>query len=271
MHRGDLVDTSKITFLALAFLAVSRGAMGVANPASVYCDAQGYDLEIRTNPETGGQVGYCVFPDGSACEEWDFYRGECGQNFTYCERQGYRIENRIEDMGTFTVEYAACVFDDCSECSEQSYFDGKCGPSNCSSWTLASGCKPPVEHSGLISKMARINNSEGKTAADVLGWNVTFRGEDGKCRTYYVAQAPLMGMTEAVEVECPEGARVFDSYMLDYEDAIAAMKSMRCCSTFVELSLYWPLTLEVKEPEWHIKTTTGNEIVIGANCGNSRC
>jgi putative hemolysin len=86
MHRGDLVDTSKITFLALAFLAVSRGAMGVANPASVYCDAQGYDLEIRTNPETGGQVGYCVFPDGSACEEWDFYRGECGQNFTIGDR-----------------------------------------------------------------------------------------------------------------------------------------------------------------------------------------
>ena len=262
---------SKIAFLVLALLAVSEGAMGVANPASVYCDLLGYDLEIRTNPETGGQVGYCVFPDGSACEEWDFYRGKCGQNFTYCESQGYRIENRVEDMGTWTAEYAVCVFDDCSECDEQSYFDGDCEPSNCSSWTLAGGCKPPVEHSGLISKVAQINNSEGKTAADVLGWNVTFRDEDGKCRTYYVAQAPLVGMTEPVEVPCPLGVQSFDSYMVDFEEAIAIMQSMNCGDTFVELSLSMPLTPEEDEPMWRIKTSIENEIIIGADCGKAEC
>ncbi len=65
--------------------------------------------------------------------------------------------------------------------------------------------------------------------------------------------------------------RAFDSYALDFEDAIATMKSMRCGSTFVELSLFWPLTPEAEEPEWHIKTDIGNEIVIGANSGSSRC
>jgi putative hemolysin len=48
---------------------------GMANPASVYCGEQGGTLDIRDGD--GGQVGFCVFDDGSECEEWAFYRGEC--------------------------------------------------------------------------------------------------------------------------------------------------------------------------------------------------
>lgn len=51
--------------------------IGMPNPASAYCEAQGYRLDIRKDPRTGGEVGYCVFPDGTSCEEWAFYRGEC--------------------------------------------------------------------------------------------------------------------------------------------------------------------------------------------------
>ncbi|GEM_PF-1326452 len=47
----------------------------LANPASVYCTEQGGTLEIRNTDE--GQVGYCTLPDGTVCEEWAFYRGEC--------------------------------------------------------------------------------------------------------------------------------------------------------------------------------------------------
>ena len=47
------------------------------NPASVYCEGQGNHLEIRTSAD-GSQVGVCIFPDGSECEEWAFMRGECG-------------------------------------------------------------------------------------------------------------------------------------------------------------------------------------------------
>jgi putative hemolysin len=49
----------------------------LANPASVYCGEQGGKVEMRTD-ETGGQIGYCVFPNGSECEEWAFLSGECG-------------------------------------------------------------------------------------------------------------------------------------------------------------------------------------------------
>jgi putative hemolysin len=47
----------------------------LANPASKHCVDQGGKLEIRT--EAGGEVGYCLFDDGSECEEWAFFRGDC--------------------------------------------------------------------------------------------------------------------------------------------------------------------------------------------------
>jgi putative hemolysin len=54
---------------------LATDAPGIANPASKFCEDQGHQLEIRT--EAGGQVGYCIFSDGTECEEWAFYRGEC--------------------------------------------------------------------------------------------------------------------------------------------------------------------------------------------------
>jgi inhibitor of cysteine peptidase len=38
---------------------------------------KGYQLEIRTAAD-GGQTGYCLFPDGTECEEWAYHRNECG-------------------------------------------------------------------------------------------------------------------------------------------------------------------------------------------------
>jgi putative hemolysin len=50
---------------------------GLANPASVYCEEQGGRVEIRTASD-GSQYGVCIFADGSECDEWAYYRGECG-------------------------------------------------------------------------------------------------------------------------------------------------------------------------------------------------
>jgi putative hemolysin len=53
--------------------------VGLPNPASVYCAELGFESKIVDEPE--GQVGMCVFPDGTECEEWSFFEGECGQNW----------------------------------------------------------------------------------------------------------------------------------------------------------------------------------------------
>ena len=46
------------------------------NPAAAYCVEQGFTSEIRTAAD-GSQFGVCIFPDGSECDEWAYFRGEC--------------------------------------------------------------------------------------------------------------------------------------------------------------------------------------------------
>ncbi len=60
--------------------ALGPERIGIANPASVYCVQSGYRLEIRTGAD-GGQHGACLFPDGTECEEWAFFRNECGSRY----------------------------------------------------------------------------------------------------------------------------------------------------------------------------------------------
>lgn len=55
---------------------VFESPLGLPNPASKYCEDQGFKLEMRTDAQ--GTTGYCIFPDGTECEEWAFFRGECG-------------------------------------------------------------------------------------------------------------------------------------------------------------------------------------------------
>ncbi|MBN2114738.1 MAG: DUF333 domain-containing protein [Acidimicrobiia bacterium] len=121
--------------LALALLATACGdddeeeQSGLPNPASAFCEEQGGTVEIRD--EAGGQVGYCVFDDGSECEEWAFYRGECspGQSLggetgianpasVYCQEQG----------GTLDLATGICTLADGTECDEWAFYRGECGP-----------------------------------------------------------------------------------------------------------------------------------------------
>jgi eight-cysteine-cluster-containing protein len=53
------------------------------NPASVYCLEQGGKLEIKKDKD-GNEYGVCIFSDGSECEEWAFFRGECKPLSNFC-------------------------------------------------------------------------------------------------------------------------------------------------------------------------------------------
>jgi putative hemolysin len=106
------------------------------NPASAFCEEQGYELEIRTAAD-GSQQGFCLFPDGGECEEWAFFRGECGPAqdaagaglpnpaAAFCEEQGYKLEIRTAADGS---QQGFCRFPDGSECDEWAFFRGECGP-----------------------------------------------------------------------------------------------------------------------------------------------
>jgi putative hemolysin len=66
-YRGDCAPDSQS----------APEAIGMPNPAAVYCEQQGFMLETVT-AQDGSQSANCIFPDGSKCEEWAFYRHECG-------------------------------------------------------------------------------------------------------------------------------------------------------------------------------------------------
>lgn len=46
--------------------------VGMANPASVYCQSLGGKTLMRSNDK--GQYGICELPDGKQIEEWELYR-----------------------------------------------------------------------------------------------------------------------------------------------------------------------------------------------------
>ena len=91
-------------------------------------------MEIRTASD-GSQSGVCIFPDGSECDEWAYYRRECtpatqdaflpNPASVFCEQQGYKVEIRTAPDGS---QSGVCIFPDGSECDEWAYFRGDCQP-----------------------------------------------------------------------------------------------------------------------------------------------
>ncbi len=46
--------------------------------ASIFCEENGGEVKIITN-EDSSQTGYCILDDGTECEEWAYYNGECSE------------------------------------------------------------------------------------------------------------------------------------------------------------------------------------------------
>jgi putative hemolysin len=80
--------------------------VNMPNPASVYCTQQGNKLEIRTAAD-GSQNGICVFPDGSTCDEWAYYRGECDPAAQNSPTPTMTMEATTDASGGGTEEQAS--------------------------------------------------------------------------------------------------------------------------------------------------------------------
>jgi putative hemolysin len=125
-----------LVLLAAAGCSTAGEPGQLANPASVYCEEQGGNVDLREGAD-GGTVGYCLFDDGSECEEWAFFRGECQPGefpatsqianpaAVYCGEQGGTYEIREHEDGS---QYGVCVFEDGSECEAWAFFRGECQP-----------------------------------------------------------------------------------------------------------------------------------------------
>ncbi len=83
------------------------GSDGSANPASVYCAELGYATVDSM----------CAFPDGTSCDAWAFFRGQCGQTHSFCALHGGQVTN----VQTPTSTYASCAVANGKTCAEQDF------------------------------------------------------------------------------------------------------------------------------------------------------
>ena len=62
---------------ACNFVALQPTAeIEIPNPASVFCKENGGTEENRQAAD-GSVAGFCLFSDGSECDEWAYFKGEC--------------------------------------------------------------------------------------------------------------------------------------------------------------------------------------------------
>jgi pimeloyl-ACP methyl ester carboxylesterase/putative hemolysin len=103
-----------VVLLAIAVLTACSKAdntaeAGLPNPAAVYCQEQGHRHEIRTDAD-GSQYGVCILADGTACDEWAYYRGECGPGAVEAVEPTATAEPEPAPAAVATFEEAPCPF-----------------------------------------------------------------------------------------------------------------------------------------------------------------
>lgn len=91
--------------------ANTNTSVGIANPSSVKCLADGGQEENLTNP--AGQFAICSFKDKSICEEWAYFRGECqvGKCFKVCQQAGTKDEGWYNSCNKTLLQLADCAPD----------------------------------------------------------------------------------------------------------------------------------------------------------------
>lgn len=70
-----------------------RSSVGMVNPASTNCISCGGQSLIWKSP--AGEYGVCVFPDGTACEEWALFHGECSKGQSSLEEMTCRLAGGV--------------------------------------------------------------------------------------------------------------------------------------------------------------------------------
>lgn len=105
--RAALCVLSLLMLSAIPTAAGGTTQAGAPNPAALYCTTLGYNYELVSTPE--GEVGICTLPNGERVDAWEFFRGKCGEEYSYCARQGYGTATVDVGSGFYMAECAVCV------------------------------------------------------------------------------------------------------------------------------------------------------------------
>ena len=120
---------------------------------------------------------------------------------------------------------------------------------------------------GLVKKTGRFNFKTAKTYEDIMGFDyiVWWKGDYFK---FYAANPPFVGMTPPFKMRPVLGLENFESYKVDYKEAINIFQSGDWGNGFTIIELYQSFVLPaVKEPFWYFLSNKGFQVIIGANTG----
>jgi len=81
---------------------------GLANPAAVKCEEDNGTLESYQTE--AGEAALCIFTDGSICNQWSYFRGDCQpkQCFKSCEKIGTAEEGWYNSCTLDLLELTQC-------------------------------------------------------------------------------------------------------------------------------------------------------------------
>ena len=97
-----------IAAIVACYILVYSNSSTIANPASVKCVKDGGQNKIING--VLGQSGLCLFNDGSVCDEWAYYRGECSKGA--CKRTCEQIGTMNE--GWYDCNNKLLFYDNCT-------------------------------------------------------------------------------------------------------------------------------------------------------------
>jgi len=97
-----------LLILIVFFLVLSPSIVfAIPNPAAVYCEELGHDYRTVRTPR--GEYGVCILPNKKVCEGWEFFKGKCGKEHSYCAKNGFGIKTATDGKNPFSSEYAVCI------------------------------------------------------------------------------------------------------------------------------------------------------------------
>ena len=105
-----LIEKWKRIVVIVIIISLSSTVVGIRDPSEEYCSELGYKFIIKKGER--GQYGICQFPDNSTCRAWDFIKGKCGKEWSYCERKGYGMKTVSDRRCSYSRECAVCVLSD---------------------------------------------------------------------------------------------------------------------------------------------------------------
>ncbi len=145
-----LLVMSLISMFLIGCQDTTEEVVGTPNPASTNCVDEGGEVEIKDGE--GGQYGLCNFDDGSVCEEWDLFNGDCEKGAVFADLTN--CESYFDGCNTCMVANSTVMGCTMMACDEGATKDAKCLkykiPENCVSWfdgcnTCAISADSPVQ------------------------------------------------------------------------------------------------------------------------------